>query len=59
MTQGQSNTDLRTNTLKILARIMAKDVLQKSETDKGLSKVELPPSDTQVEDSSVSDTDKR
>ena len=30
MIQGPSNTDLRTNTLRILARIVAKAILQKS-----------------------------
>lgn len=53
MIQGPSNTDLRTNTLRILARIVAKAILQKSITDKELFEIELSVPDIHTAEKSM------
>ena len=53
--QEQSVTDFRTNSLRILARIMAKNLLRKSVTAEDPSEVGLPAPEVQAEVTSAPD----
>ncbi len=56
MLQVDSNREIPTNTLMILARIIAKDILRKSVADRESPETTMHRPDSQAEDNNLSDT---
>lgn len=58
MAQVDSTTELRINTLKILARIIARDILRKSTIDQGSSETTTHRPESQANDNTKPDRNK-